>query len=113
MPKENGRSSNEKRARELLKSLLLERAENMYPRTLSSGMAARVSLARAIAYGADNIIFDEPFRALDEETKAAAIEVLRRELDGKSAIMITHDGGDAMALCKRVFLLADGKITEK
>lgn len=113
MPKENGRLSNEKRARELLKSLLLERAENMYPRELSSGMAARVSLCRALAYGADNIILDEPLRALDEETKAAAIEVLRRELCGKSTIMITHDGGDAMALCKRVFLLADGKITEK
>ena len=113
MPRENGKTNNEKRARELLNSLLLGGAEHMYPRELSSGMAARVSLARALAYGAENILLDEPLRALDEGTKEAVIDVLRRELKGKSALMITHDGGDAYALGARKFLLADGKISEK
>ena len=113
MPKENGRQQNEKRARELLDSLLLGGAEHLYPRELSSGMAARVSLCRALAYGAENIVLDEPLRTLDEETKGAVIDVLKREFDGKSVIMITHDGADAMALCKRTVVLADGKIREK
>lgn len=112
MPRENGRQKNEKRARELLLSLLLGGAEHLYPRELSSGMAARVSLARALAFDADNILLDEPLRALDEGTKEAVIDVLRRELEGKSVVMITHDGGDSDALCRRKVFLYDGKIHE-
>lgn len=112
MPKENGKAKNEKRARELLCSLLPDGAEKLYPRELSSGMAARVSLARALAYGAENVLLDEPFRALDEDTKKAVIALLKKELAGKSVLMITHDGSDADALGARKFFLSDGKISE-
>ena len=113
MARENGRQSNEKRARELLHLFMLDGAEKLYPRELSSGMAARVSLARALAYGAENVLLDEPLRALDEETKKAVIEVLKMELEGKSVVMITHSEADADALGARKYLLSDGKISEK
>lgn len=112
MPKENGKEDNEKRARELLDLLLLGGAEKLYPRELSSGMAARVSLARAIAYDAENILLDEPLRALDDETKKAVVALLKKEFVGKSVVMITHDGSDADALGARKYLLSDGKISE-
>lgn len=112
MPKENGKAENEKRAREFLRVLLPDGTEKLYPRELSSGMAARVSLARALAYGAENVLLDEPLRALDEETKKAVIALLKKELAGKSVLMITHDGGDADALGARKYLLSDGKISE-
>jgi len=113
MMRENGRQKNEKRARELLLSLGLGGEEHLYPRELSSGMAARVSLARALAFDAENVLLDEPLRALDEGTRGAVIDVLRRELKGKSVVLITHDEGDAAALCERTVVLADGKISEK
>lgn len=113
MPRENGKAKNEKRARELLRSLLPDGAEKQYPRELSSGMAARVSLARALAFDAENILLDEPLRALDEETKGAVIEVLKKEIFGKSVIIVTHSESDADALGARKYLLVDGKISEK
>lgn len=113
MPKTVSKAEKEARARKLLTDLLLEGAERMYPRELSSGMAARVAIARALAFDADNILLDEPLRALDDETKKAVIDVLKKELLEKSVLIITHDCASADALCSETFVLANGKITKK
>lgn len=58
---------------------------------LSGGMRRRVSLARAILADADIILLDEPFKGLDESTKDATIEYVRKMTAGKTVILVTHD----------------------
>ena len=77
-----------------------------YPSELSGGMKQRVSIARAIVYSPDIIFMDEPFRGLDEKTKANTVRVLMDYIrsGGKTAIMVTHDKAD-LALCDKVIEL--------
>lgn len=63
-------------------------------RELSGGMSRRVALARAILAQAPLVLLDEPFSGLDRDTKLRAIEFIKRELGGRSAIVITHDTED-------------------
>jgi NitT/TauT family transport system ATP-binding protein len=73
---------------------------NKKPHELSGGMQQRVALARTMAYNGDLLLLDEPFKALDEETKNSAIRTLS-EYTNAAIILITHDRSDADALgCK-------------
>ena len=98
-------------ALELLDELLMSDAAYMYPSELSSGMAARVSIARALASGADNFLLDEPFGALDDAVREKVTAVAKDRLKGKSVLLITHSEGDAKALASRTLILSDGKIS--
>ncbi len=59
--------------------------------TLSGGMKRRLAIARALAYGGDLYFLDEPLRELDGETLKAVAQVIKEEISGKTAILITHD----------------------
>ena len=73
---------------------------NKKPHELSGGMQQRVALARTMAYNGDLLLLDEPFKALDEETKNSAIRTLS-EYTNAAIILVTHDRSDADALgCK-------------
>ncbi len=65
--------------------------------TLSGGMKRRVALVRAVAYGGDALILDEPFNGLDSDNKKIAASIIKREfLDkNKSVLLITHIKEDA------------------
>ena len=69
--------------------------ENSYPSTLSGGMKRRVALARALAYDADILLMDEPFRALDEQTHAEMLALVKSAAKGKLLILVTHDEADS------------------
>ena len=105
----SGKADAEK-ASEILSALGLEEALSLRPKELSTGMAQRVSLARAIYADRSVYLLDEPLRGLDEETKSAVIAFLRNFLKGKTAITVTHDKSDAEALCDRIMTLKDGKL---
>jgi len=64
-------------------------------------MARRAALARALAAEYDTVYLDEPFTGQDEGTKKLLIELLKKELEGKTALIITHDDGDVSALADR------------
>ncbi len=66
-----------------------------YPSELSGGMQKRVALARAIAYGGDFLLLDEPFTGLDEETKDIIIKLIRDIGKSSLVLMITHDSSEA------------------
>lgn len=79
-----------------------------FPRQLSGGMRQRVALARTLVTDPDVVLLDEPFSALDSQTRLAiadeVVEVLREE--GKSVVLVTHDIGEAIAMTDRVVVLS-------
>ena len=89
------------RARAYLEKVMLSGEESTLPHKLSGGMARRAALARALAAEYDTVYLDEPFTGQDEGTKKLLIELLKKELEGKTALIITHDDGDLSALADR------------
>ncbi|HEX9697358.1 MAG TPA: ABC transporter ATP-binding protein [Actinomycetota bacterium] len=85
------------------------------PERLSGGQAALVALARALASSPRLLLLDEPFAALDAETKAATRRIVGehlRALDGP-ALLITHDPLDAFSLAGRIAVLEQGRIAQQ
>ena len=82
----------------------LSGTENLYPDELSGGMKSRVSLARALLYGGDLFLLDEPFSALDRELCISLSQKLRQHLKtiGASAILVTHQREDAKLFADRI-----------
>lgn len=97
-----------RRAADLLKLVGLSDAANQYPHQLSGGMQQRVGLARALAIDPAILLMDEPFSALDAQTR----EVLQNELlrihgeTGKTTLFVTHDLDEAIYLSDRIVVLA-------
>ena len=89
------KSTKQQRAMELLQAFNIADAADKYPEELSGGMAKRVSLARAIAYNADILLLDEPFSALDNETKSDVMQAAKQLLSGKTVLLVTHDANEA------------------
>ena len=85
-------------ARYWLSKVGLSGEENSYPASLSGGMKRRASLARALAYGGDVLLMDEPFRALDEATHAQMLALVREAAQDKLLILVTHDEQDAQGM---------------
>ena len=67
-------------------------------RALSGGMGRRAELCRALAHPSSIVILDEPFSGLDAHTKARCIDLVNRELGGRTLIIASHDEDDAAAL---------------
>ena len=65
--------------------------ENQPARELSGGMRRRVAILRALLCGADVIALDEPFKGLDEATRARVIAETKRLCRGKTVLLVTHD----------------------
>ena len=102
------------KAKWLLNLLDIYEFKNRYPHELSGGQSQRVALARALAPGSSLVLLDEPFCSLDVEVRSR----LRSELSSvlkscsASAILVTHDPHEAIAICDRVAVLRGGEIQQ-
>jgi ABC-type nitrate/sulfonate/bicarbonate transport system ATPase subunit len=108
------RSERETRAMEALSAVGLVEFANHYPAQLSGGMKQRAQLARALGLKTDILLMDEPFAALDEQTRMVLGEDLSVLLarTGKTIVFVTHSLGEAVFLADRVavFTARPGRI---
>lgn len=101
-------------ASKLLQDVGLPPVEKKYPRELSGGMRQRVALARTLAVDPKILLLDEPFSALDYQSKLKLEDLVSKMLKqyNKTAILVTHDIGEAIAMSDRIYLFSarPGKI---
>jgi NitT/TauT family transport system ATP-binding protein len=90
----------------------LEKFAHSYPKQLSGGMKQRVAIARALANEPAMLLMDEPFGALDAQTKEQMQEFLLElwEKTHVTVLMITHDVEEAIYLSQRIYMLEAGRI---
>jgi ABC-type nitrate/sulfonate/bicarbonate transport system ATPase subunit len=104
------------KAKELIKLVGLEGFEKRLPKELSGGMQQRVGLARALAVNPRILLMDEPFGALDEQTRRLLQEQLLQlwERERKTVVFITHSMEEAVMLGDRVMLMTPrpGRVKE-
>ena len=95
------------RTRELLAGMGLSGTENQYPSELSGGMRQRVALVRTLATEPGLLLLDEPFSALDYQTKLQLEDLVSDTLKqtGKTSVLVTHDLSEAIAVSDRVIVL--------
>ena len=96
------------RVERLLKTYDLWEFRNMYPKELSGGMRQRVALIRTLAVAPDILLLDEPFSALDYQTRLLVSDDVYRIIknEGKSAIMVTHDISEAISMSDKIIVLS-------
>ncbi|MCC7425389.1 MAG: ABC transporter ATP-binding protein [Alphaproteobacteria bacterium] len=85
-----------------------------YPGRISGGQQQRVALARAVVSGTGVVLFDEPLSNVDAKVREQLrLEILRMQrMLGFSALYVTHDQAEAMALADRIAVLDDGRIEQ-
>jgi NitT/TauT family transport system ATP-binding protein len=111
------RAKRSERVQELLGVVGLHDFADALPKELSGGMRQRVAIARALAPEPDVLLLDEPFGALDAQTKRHLQDFLLtvwRQV-GATILMVTHDVDEAIYLSSRVYVMSarPGRITEE
>jgi iron(III) transport system ATP-binding protein len=109
------KSEIESKVKDVLTQLGLGHLGERYPHQLSGGQQQRVAIARALVYNPPVILLDEPLSNLDAKLREEARAFLRELIVrlGLSALMVTHDQAEAMAISDRILLLNNGKIEQQ
>ncbi|HNX39843.1 MAG TPA: ABC transporter ATP-binding protein [Methanothrix sp.] len=96
------------RARQYLKMIGLEKFESRYPHELSGGMKQRVAIARALVNDPKAILMDEPFGALDAQTRNVMQSELLRiwQEEKKTVVFVTHSVDEAIYLADRIVIMS-------
>ena len=96
-----------KKVKKMLKTYGLDKFQNAHPSQLSGGMRQRAALIRTLALEPDLLLLDEPFSALDYQTRLNVSDDIGRIIkqEGKTAILVTHDISEAISMADRVIVL--------
>ncbi len=106
----------EERAKQFLDLVQLSKFGDVYPKELSGGMKQRVAIARALANDPEILLMDEPFGALDAQTRVVMQELLLEiwNESQKTVVFITHDIDEAILLADNIYIMSrlPGRIKE-
>jgi NitT/TauT family transport system ATP-binding protein len=96
------------RAMHYINAVGLTQFQDAYPKQLSGGMKQRVAIARALANDPEVLLMDEPFGALDSQTRAVMQELLLAvwEKSQKTVLFVTHDIDEALFLGEKVYVMS-------
>ncbi|GGM36942.1 ABC transporter ATP-binding protein [Paraliobacillus quinghaiensis] len=105
--KQTQSSSTVERAKNMLIEMGLENVLNSYPSSLSGGMRQRAALVRTLLTDPSLLLLDEPFSALDFQTKLKLEDLVSTLLKkyNKTSILVTHDIGEAIAMSDKIYLM--------
>lgn len=109
-----GRGKARERARAALEQVGLSGYENAFPHQLSGGEQQRVALVRALVPRPSVVLFDEPFSGLDRDLRQSVREDMLSVLhqSNATAVIVTHDPEEALAMADRIALMRDGRIVQ-
>jgi NitT/TauT family transport system ATP-binding protein len=101
-----GKTERIKRSDDVIRHVGLDGFEERYPSELSGGMRKRAALGRMLLYGAETVLLDEPFGALDAQLKLAMHDLMLRLIaeNRQTVVLVTHDLMEAVTLADRVFV---------
>ena len=94
----------------VLSQVGLKEKQNEYIKNLSGGMARRVAIARALCFEAKTLFLDEPFINLDLALKFSLMDIIKKEQQGKTIVLVTHDIKEAVYLADRIVVVSKGKV---
>jgi len=100
---------NKNKVIELLKKYGLSDFINSYPNSLSGGLKQRVALIRTLAINPDILLLDEPFSALDYQTRLTLSDDLKKIItnEKKTTIMVTHDIAEAISMSDKIIIISN------
>ncbi|SHF13099.1 amino acid ABC transporter ATP-binding protein, PAAT family [Ruegeria intermedia] len=108
------RAEAEAQARRILKEIGLADKADSYPASLSGGQQQRVGIGRAMAIGAQLMLFDEPTSALDPEWVGEVLDLMRSvAAQGQTMLIVTHEMRFAREIADRVIFMEGGRIVEQ
>lgn len=102
-------TSNKSNAVSLLEKYGLKDFINAYPKQLSGGMRQRISLIRTLSIKPDLLLLDEPFSALDYQTRINICDDVYKMIKDQNicSVLVTHDIGEAISMCDKVVILSN------
>lgn len=107
-----GQTRDPVREARLLAAVGLEGFADRRCATLSGGQKARVALARVLMQDAPLVLLDEPFSALDPDSRRKVQDLTLSSLAGRAVLMVTHDMAEAVRLADRLLVLRDRELVE-
>lgn len=96
-------------ARRWLEEAGLADSPGKYPHQLSGGQKQRVAICRALAFGGDILLLDEPLKGLDPHTRELVAHLILNTWKDKTLLLVTHDQWEAQILCDTVLRYRDGR----
>lgn len=96
-------------ARRWLEEAGLADSLDKYPHQLSGGQKQRVAICRALAFGGDILLLDEPLKGLDPDTRERVADLILRECRDKTLLLVTHDQWEAQRFCQTVLTYQNGR----
>lgn len=105
-------TDDEEKITNALKNTALLSEKNKKPDELSGGMARRVAIARATAFNGDIFFIDEPLYGLDVKTSQGILELIKKNVKNKTALIITHSPEEAFYLSDKIIFLKNIPVCE-